>query len=251
MADDGPTCSIERLTDVEAEAPTLIEGFPGTGLVASIAVDQITDQLGLAHHGNIVSPDFPPVATFSEGRVRDLVRIYAGADPDVMTLQCDIPMPPYAYRALTECVLERLADSFSRAIFLVGAPAGDQSDVGTVHGVAADDRTEEELRKAGIELAQGAGLIGGITGALLNAAYQHDIPAAALVVQSDPRMPDPAAARAVIEDALEPLVDFDIDTTRLEDQAAQIQKQKQQIAEQMREMARQDQPDEPGSAMYR
>ncbi|MFB6153381.1 MAG: PAC2 family protein, partial [Halodesulfurarchaeum sp.] len=53
--------------------------------------------------------------------------------------------------------------------------------------------------------------------------------------------PDPTAAQAVIENALEPLVDFDIDTSELEERAEQIQKQKQQIAQQLQQMQQQQQ----------
>ena len=33
--------TFDQLTDIGAESPTLIEGFPGFGLVAATAVDQI------------------------------------------------------------------------------------------------------------------------------------------------------------------------------------------------------------------
>ena len=59
-------------------------------------------------------------------------------------------------------------------------------------------------------------------------------PAAVLIVESHPYLPDPGAAQAVIENALEPLVDFDIDTSELEKQAEEIQQRMQQIAEQYR-----------------
>jgi len=56
-----------------------------------------------------------------------------------------------------------------------------------------------------------------------------------LVVRSNPYIPDPGAARAVIEDALEPLVDFDVDTRELLEQAEEIQAQKRRIAEQLQQ----------------
>jgi uncharacterized protein len=231
----GDTTRFERTTELPAESPTLIEGLPGLGLVASIAVDRITDQLGLEQHGTIVSEDFPSVAAFSEGRVRDTVRVYAGADPDVMTLQSDVPVPPGAVDSLSECVLNDLAAEFERAVFLAGAPADSEDEVGDVVGVATTDDLEAALTGVEIPLADGPGAIGGVTGALLSDCYRGDVPAAALVVRSNPYLPDPAAARAVIEDALEPLVDFDVDTRDLLEQAEEIQRQKQRIAEQLQQ----------------
>ncbi|MFB6137177.1 MAG: proteasome assembly chaperone family protein [Halobacteriaceae archaeon] len=243
MTEDTPPAEFEGEQSLPTASPTLIEGLPGLGLVASIAVDQITDQLGLARHGTIRSDAFPPVASFDDGRVRDAVRVYAGADPDVMTLQSDVPIPPDAVDALGECVLHDLAPEFERAIFLAGAPAESEEQIGDVVGVAGNDDLEAALRGADVEIAEGPGVIGGVTGALLAECYHADVPAAVLVVRSNPYIPDPGAARAVIEDALEPLVEFDIDTTELKEQAEEIQRQKSQIAEQLQQYQQQQEPD--------
>jgi len=248
MTPDSST-SFEKTTELRAESPTLIEGLPGLGMVASIAVDQITKQLELDQHGTIVSDDFPPVAAFNEGRVRDAVRVYAGDEPAVMTLQSDVPIPPTAVEALSQCVLTEVADEFERAVFLAGAPAESEDEIGEIVGVATTDQLEAALTDAGITLADGSGVIGGVTGALLADCYHNDVPAAVLIVRSHPYIPDPGAARAVIENALEPLVDFDIDTQELLEQAEEIQQQKQRIAEQLQQY-QQQQEQEPRVGMY-
>ena len=247
MTPDSST-SFEKTTELGTESPTLIEGLPGLGLVAAIAVDQITKQLELDQHGTIVSDDFPPVAAFDDGRVRDAVRVYAGEDPAVMTLQSDIPIPSSAVASLSQCVLSDLAEEFEQAIFLAGTPAESEDEIGEVVGVATTDDLETALVDAGLTLADGSGVVGGVTGALLADCYHDDVPAAVLIVRSNPYIPDPAAARAVIEEALEPLVEFDIDTQELLEQAEEIQKQKQQIAEQLKEYQQQQdqQPAMPG-----
>ncbi|RKD89102.1 proteasome assembly chaperone family protein [Halopiger aswanensis] len=236
-------------TDLEAESPTLIEGLPGHGLVASIAVDQLTDQLGLEEYGSIRSDAFPPVASFTDGLVQDTVRVYGGTEPEIMTLQSDVPIPEDAFDDLSQCVLEELVDDFSRAIFLAGAPAQSEDQQGEVVGVATTEELKTELEDAGIDLAEDSGAVSGVTGALINACYQADVPAALLLVRADPRLPDPAAARSVIETALEPLVEFDIDTTELREQAEEIQRQKQQVAQQLQQA--QGQQDEPIRGMFR
>lgn len=224
------------LTATEMGGATLIEGLPGLGLVASIAVDQITEQLALEHHGNITHPTFPPVVTFESGLVRDPVRVYAGEDPGVLTLQSDLALPPQTFDPLSAGVLEELDDEFERAIFLAGAPAESDSQRGDVKGVATVTKMRDALERANVPLAAEPGLVGGVTGALVQACFHADIPAAVLIVQAHPYLPDPAAAQSVIENALEPLVDFDIDTTELEKQAEEIQTRMQQIAAQYQQM---------------
>lgn len=252
MTTDSSPAAFEKLASSSAESPTLIEGLPGLGLVAAIAVDQITGQLELDRYGTIRCADLPAVASFQDGRVRDLVRVYAGANPAVMTLQSDLAIPPNSQNSVTECVLNELADTFDRAIFLAGAPAQTEEQIGEVSGIATTDAVETDLQAAGITLAEGNGIIGGITGALVNECYQQDIPAAGLIVRAHPHLPDPTAARAVIEQALEPLVDFDIDTTELVEQADQIKQQLQQIAQQYRETQQAEDQVQPttGPSMY-
>lgn len=236
MSSDTPTARFERENEYAAEAPTLIEGLPGLGMVASIAVDQIRTQLDLAYHGHIESDALPPVAAFEDGRVRDVVRVHAGEDPAVMTLQSDIPIPSSAFASLSRTVHEDLAEEFDRAVFLAGAAAESEEQIGEVTGIATTESMRTALEGADIALAEESGAIGGVTGALVNDCYRGGVPAAVLIVRCDPRLPDPYAARAVIEDALEPLVEFDIDTTELQEQAQRIQRQKQQIAEQLQQL---------------
>ena len=66
-------CSFERLTELQLDEPTLIEGLPGHGLVASIAADHVRTQLGFERHGRVRSDEFPQVVTHDEGLVRDTV----------------------------------------------------------------------------------------------------------------------------------------------------------------------------------
>lgn len=236
MSSDNGAASFEQVTKIDPAEPTLIEGLPGHGLVASIAVDQITTQLGLEHYGNISSDDFPPVVTFEDGLVHDLVRVYAAEEPPVMTLQSDLALPPKAFQPLSDCVLEHLADSFDRAIFLAGAPAESEAQLGDVHGIATTEPLKQELIDADVEVASEHGVVGGITGALVRQCYHAGVPATLLVVHAHPHIPDPSAAISVIETALEPLVDFDVDTSELEERAEDIQRQMQQIAKQYEQM---------------
>lgn len=236
MAPDTPPAHFEQESPLPGDSPTLVEGLPGRGMVASIAVDQLTDQLGLAYHGSLQSPAFSPVAAFNAGRIREPVRVNAGADPAVMTLESDVPIPEAGIAPLRKCVQDDLAETFDRAIFLVGAPAQTEEDRGEVSGAATTEGVEADLDRAGIDLAEDAGAIGGVTGALVAGCFRANVPAAVLIVRCDPRLPDPEAARSVIESALKPLVEFDIDTSELAEQAEQIQQQKQQLAAQLQQM---------------
>ncbi len=219
-----------QVSDIETTGSTLIEGLPGHGLVASIAVDQITTQLGLEQYGTINADAFPPVTTFQDGLVHDLVRVYAGTDPAVMTLQSDLALPQQAVEPLSQCVLSDLAKRFDEAIFIAGAPAQSEDALGTVTGIGTTPGMRDQLEAAGVTVPEEHGVVGGITGALVQECYHAEVPAALLVVRSHPHLPDPRAAKSVIENALSPLVEFSVDTQQLDEQADEIQQRLQQIA---------------------
>ncbi|MFB6196749.1 MAG: proteasome assembly chaperone family protein [Halobacteriaceae archaeon] len=171
------TATCERFTPVDTKSTTLIEGLPGHGLVASIVVDQITDQLGLNYHAVIRSEEFPRVSSFNDGLVQDTVRIYAGDDPSVMTLKSDIPIPTDAASALSDCIINEFAAECQRAVFLAAAPAQNEESRGQVIGLGTNQAMKDDLITAGVDIASDAGVVGGITGALVNACYQADLPA--------------------------------------------------------------------------
>jgi len=89
-----------------------------------------------------------------------MVRVYAGPDHNVMTLQSNLALPPSAFKPLSRCVHEELANEFDRAIFLAGAPAQSEEDIGTVKAITTAEELEADIQNAGIELAEGTGLVG-------------------------------------------------------------------------------------------
>jgi uncharacterized protein len=131
-------------------------------------------------------------------------------------------LPESDLGVLRPCVLQDPAPAFEHAIFLAGTPAQSTSQIGDVAGIATENAIEADLEAVGIQLADGSGLVGGVTGALMAGCDHADRTAAVLIVKGHPSVPDPAAARAVIGAAREPLVAFDIDTSERAEQAEEI-----------------------------
>jgi uncharacterized protein len=87
-----------------------------------------------------------------------------------------------------------------------------------------------------------------ITGALAKEFFAAEIPTAILIVKTNPFFPDPTAAQSLIENAVEPLVDFDIETTALAQQAETIEDELEQVATQYQQII-QEQQDPTNSPM--
>ncbi|MFB9808858.1 PAC2 family protein [Haladaptatus pallidirubidus] len=82
------------------------------------------------------------------------------------------------------------------------------------------------------------------------------MPTIVLIVQANPFYPDPIAAQSLIEDGVEPLVNFDIETPELDQQADAIQEKLEQVAAQYQQVTQDDQAgqsryiDQPVPSMY-
>lgn len=227
---------VEVVSDVELDSPTLVEGLPGAGLVGKIAADHVVDQLGMGYYGAVRCDGLPEVAVYSDAS-HDLlppVRLYADADRDLLVLQSDVPISPQSAREFASCVTDWLEGNDVTPLYLSGLPVDGKEGVPALFGVATGEAAGR-LSDHGIGPPDEDGLVSGPTGALLYAAETNALDSIGLVVETDPKFPDPEAARVVLERGVNPLAGIDVDTDTLVDRAEEIQRAREQLAKRMQE----------------
>ncbi|ESS06184.1 MAG: archaeal enzymes of ATP-grasp superfamily [uncultured archaeon A07HB70] len=227
-----------QFTEVEPaalSAPTLVEGFPGVGLVGKIAVDHLVEAFGMSHHANLHCEGLPPVVGYGadDRSARTPVRLYADEERDLLALQSDVPVAPRAARSVAECLGSGLGDEVT-PLYLSGIPAERAESPPAVYGTATGG-LETRLADAGVEAPPEPGVVSGPTGALLARALERGDPAAGIVAESDPKFPDPASARAVLRHAVEPLAGVSVPTDDLVERASEIRKARERLAQQMQD----------------
>ncbi|GGN85932.1 proteasome assembly chaperone family protein [Haloarcula pellucida] len=222
--------------DVELDEPTLVEGLPGVGLVGKIAADHLVDAYDMVHYGTAHCDGLPEIAVYSEGdpTVKAPVRIYADEDRDLLVLQSDAPVSPSAAEEFATCIVGWFVSHDVTPIFLSGMPAEKSGDVPEVYGVATGDGAAL-LEDADVSVPTESGAVTGPTGALVHEAQRVGLTGVGLVVEADPQFPDPEAARALLTTAIGPLGSFEVDTEALVEQAEEIGKAKERLAEQMQQ----------------
>ncbi|WP_132061162.1 proteasome assembly chaperone family protein [Halorussus amylolyticus] len=233
------TMLFNEYAELPTDGATLIEGLPGHGMVALIAVEQIIDQLDMQHDGSVESADHFPILSYENGDIQDPVRVYSHSSTPVVTLVSDTAIPPDAFSELGETLVDELSDSLSRAIFLVEVPSVVGTEDAVVSAVGSTAELRSSFEDAEVTIETDEGLIIGPTGALASAFFHAGIPTAVLLVKTDldPFVPDPIGAKVLIEEALEPLVEFSIDTTPLEEQAETIRADMQNTASQLKQLS--------------
>ncbi len=224
--------------DVSLDAPTLVEGLPGVGLVGKIATDHVVDELDMSFFASVDCDGIPRVAVYGEDD-RDLrppVRLYASEDHDLVALQSDVPISRTAASDFADCVTEWVVTNDALPVYLSGLPQEDQDpgDIPALYGVSTGD-AGARLDGLDVDPPGEDGVVGGPTGALLNRAVEGDVDAIGLVVESNAQFPDPAAARQLILNGIDPLADIDVGTDALVDQAENIREQREQFAQRMQQ----------------
>ena len=221
---------------VEVTEPTLIEGFPGVGLVGKIAADHLVEEFGMTHHANVHCDGLPKVAVYhgDAAELQPPVRIYADADHDLLVLQSDVPVGPDAAPELAACLAGWFDEHSVTPIYLSGIRKEKSDSPPNLYGLGVGAGVDD-VTDAGIDVPSEAGLVSGPTGVLLNHAVESGRTAIGLVVESDPRFPDPEAARALIARGIEPLTGLDVPVDDLVERTEQIRDAKERLAKRMEE----------------
>jgi len=221
--------------DIELDAPTLVEGLPGVGLVGKLAADHLVDAFDMVHYGTARCEGLPEIAVYSDGEpdVRGPVRIYADAERDLLVLQSDAPVSPEAAQSFAGCLVEWFDANDVTPLFLSGMPS-ERDGAPSLYGIATGEGAGL-LAEADVPTPTESGAITGPTGALVHEAQRVGLTGVGLVVEADPQFPDPEAAGALLEAGIEPLAGVEVDTETLGEQAEEIRQAKAQLAQQMQQ----------------
>jgi uncharacterized protein len=233
---------IETLRDdVSLDAPTMVEGLPGVGLVGKLAVDHLAETFEMVHYANVHCDALPPVATYEDGD-RELttpVRLYADPDRNLLALRSDVPVSPAAALEFAECLAAWYADDDVGGevtpIYLSGIGRERPEDASPdLYGVGTGEGNAR-LADADIDAPDEPGLVSGPTGALLSHAIRTERTAVGLLVESTPQFPDPEAAAHLVEGGIAPLLGIEIPVDELIDHAEEIRQAKRRLAQRMQE----------------
>ncbi|WP_049921090.1 proteasome assembly chaperone family protein [Halopiger djelfimassiliensis] len=236
--------------EAELDDPILVEGFPGLGLVGKIATDHLVSELEMRHYGSVDCEGLPGIGVYRGGdrTARPPVRIYVSETHNLLALRSDAPIKSDAVDSVADCVTSWIAAQGATPIYLSGLPANREGKP-DVYGVGTGDAVET-LEEHDIPVPPEDGVITGPTGALINRAAQQGNDSIGLVVESNPKFPDPEAASILLEAGIAPIADLSIDVQDLLDRAAEIREQREQLAQQMQQIGQDESSQAQPLRMY-
>ncbi|GAB3668581.1 proteasome assembly chaperone family protein [Halopiger thermotolerans] len=237
---------------IDLTEPVMIEGLPGVGLVGKIATDHIINQLDMRYFGDITGGELPPVALFEgpDPDVKPPIRLFADEEHDVLALRSDVPVSAVNTPTFAAELTVWLDELNTTPVYLSGFPSVQEPEaVPTVYGVTTGE-ADQMLADADITPPVGSGMISGPAGALLSHARDRGLDSLGLIVETDPRYPDPQGARVLIDEGINPLTGLNVDTSPLVEQAEEIISQREELAQRMQKADRHESSQTSSVDMY-
>ena len=205
---------------------TVLIGFPGSGLVGSIALQYLVEQMDFEQIGAITSKYFPPVALMTRGVINAPVRLYE--KDSLAAIISDVPVHPMICYEVANGIMDWLTQFGIREIATIAGIITNEPDK-RVFGVATTSTVLQRIEEQTIILPMGS--ISGIAASILTECKTRGIPGIGLLGETV-NTPDPRSSAATIE-VVYLVQDLDLDVQPLLEQAVEIEAAMAQIAEQV------------------
>jgi len=221
-----PEAEIYEIVENKLKNPIIFVGFVGAGLVGTIAVNHMINELSMKEIGFLRSKHLPPSTVFMQGRLRHPFRIYSNNDGSICAIICEIIISKDGIYNIAMAILDWAEKKGSNEIVVLDGVADKKHDGNAFFAAEVDlCRVMEENN---IQMIP-QGFITGISGGILNECLIRKIRGITLLVKANESIPDPVAASTIIE-AVNRVYETEINTKNLK-------KQKKQIGVDLRELS--------------
>ncbi|MGB7788727.1 proteasome assembly chaperone family protein [Methanoregula sp.] len=218
--------------------PILIEGLPGIGQVGKLVAEYMIHMLGAEKIGEIHSIYLPPQVIIDENGLARLARnelfLYQTEGRDIVFLVGDHQSTSNeGHYLLADCYCEIAQElHVSRIYTLGGFGVGHLVNGPRVLGAVNRAELREEMEAAGVTFNRdepGGGIVGA-AGLMLGLSAQRGIDAVCLMGETSGYLVDPMSAANVLA-VLSKLTGVPVDSTKLNDRAAEMEKAIENLVE--------------------
>ena len=218
MQSNIPEAEIYETKKNKLKNPTIFVGFVGAGLVGTIAIDHMINELGMKEVGFLRSKHLPPSTVFMQGRLRHPFRIYSNDNGSICAIICEIIISKDGIYNIAMAILDWAEKKGSNEIIVLDGVADKKHDGNAFFAAEVDlCRVMEENDIKMIP----QGFITGISGGILNECLIRKIRGITLLVKANGATPDPVAAATIIE-AVNRVYETEINTKNLKKQKKQM-----------------------------
>ncbi|MBW2982559.1 PAC2 family protein [Candidatus Woesearchaeota archaeon] len=177
--------------------PTIIEGFPGFGLVGTIASEFLIDHLKTEQIGKIWLHELPAMVAIHEGEVVEPIGIFYNKKYNIVIVHGIIGVNGLEWK-ITDAIVDMAKDLKAKEIIsLEGIGSATPSEESKIFCYSSHDQKAKVLKKSGCQSLK-EGIIMGTTGILLLKS-EKTLPVTSIFAETHSELPDSKAAAKVIE----------------------------------------------------
>lgn len=227
-----PKIRFVEMKSKKLDGYTIIEGFPGMGLVGTIAAKYIVEKLNFDQIGYIDSDIFIPLIRIHRGIPLHPSRIYASDSLKLVVLVSEQIIPRNLIHRFGEATIAWIREKgIKRIISLAGINTGDPKDK-SVYGIASNAKSKKMLEDAEIKVIN-EGITTGVTAMMLLELQDEDMEAVSIMGPVSIGADYKAAAELIGK--LTGLLKLEIDVKPLLKEAQETEKELLKNFEKMRE----------------
>ena len=199
--------------------PIIIEGFPGFGLVGTIASEFLIDHLKTEMIGKVMFEDAPPVVAIHDNKLVEPLGIFYNSKYNIVILHAITTSTGFEWK-MADLLVDLAKELNAKEIIsLEGVGASGLKVASNSFYYTNADKKKEALENIGLKPLK-EGIIMGVTGALLLKIDGR--PLSCLFADTASNLPDSKAAARIIE-ALDKYLGLEVDPKPLLQQAAQFE----------------------------
>jgi len=147
---------------------TLIEGFPGLGLVGTIAVKYLVERQKFEPAGHIETDFFVPIISIKNGKPVFPSRIFINKRKKLVAILSEQIIPKMKVQHVAKAVVDWIEKKgIKKVISLEGIRTkGGMAKTEKIYGIADSEKAKEELKKYNVSIVQD-GITTGVTALIL------------------------------------------------------------------------------------
>ncbi len=241
---------IHRIADLKKlKKPLLVIGFPGTGLVGSVAASQLVESLQLSFGGYISSSNFAPLAAIHNYKPLPAARIHYSEKQNMIVVISEMTIPIGTSMELADKIFDFARSVDASSIISLGGISLKEEKGGDVYVVSSDPAMVKDIVGKKIAKPIREGATTGVTGLLLTKGTLEHFPVTTILAEASEEYLDPKAASNVLK-VFARIINVPISTSTLEKEAKEVSKAVRETVIKAKLVKKKGPSAEEGGSMY-
>ncbi|MEM4397072.1 MAG: PAC2 family protein [Candidatus Woesearchaeota archaeon] len=198
--------------------PKIIQGFPGFGLIGTIATEFLIEHLNAEKIGSFIYDEIPPTVAIHKEKLVDPMGIFYDKEYNLVILHTILNSNGLEWK-ISEKILKMVDDlNATEIISLEGVSSPSVTESEKVFFFTEDEKTKNKLKELGLEPLKES-IIVGVSGALM---LRSKVPLTCFFAETKSQIPDSKAASNIIK-ALDDYLGLKVDYQPLLKQAEEFE----------------------------